>query len=59
MDLGGLNKSSLFKKNFKTTYSHFESFQKGAESKAQCNGCKNVTCPKNGTCLSDINNPAG
>ena len=29
MGLGGLNKSSHFKKNFKTTYSHFECFQKG------------------------------
>ena len=33
------------------------------KTEAQCNGCKNVTCPNDGThnvtCLSDIDNPKG
>ena len=31
------------------------------KTEAQCNGCqcKNVTCPNDGTCLCDIDNPKG
>ena len=29
------------------------------KTQVQCNGCKNVTCPDNGTCISDINDPEG